>query len=76
MRLLQGDLVIFRLQADIAIWVLHKVRMYTVLARARLRVCSRLHWYFMRRTGSVSMSTLRVSLWLYRTTFIDQTLNS
>ena len=62
----------FRLQADVAIWVFRKVSADTVLARTRFHFCSRLHWLFMRRTGSVSMSRRRVSPWLQRTTFIDQ----
>ena len=34
----------FRLQADIAIWVLRKVRVDTMLTRTWLHFCSRLHW--------------------------------
>ena len=33
----------FRPQADIAIWVLRKLRIYTVLTRTRFHFCSRLH---------------------------------
>ena len=43
-----------------------------MLARARFHFCSRLHWFFMRRTGSVLILRRRVSPWLQRTTFIDQ----
>ena len=49
----------FRLQADITIWVLRKVRVDNMLTRTRFLFCSRLHWQFMRRTGSVSISKLR-----------------
>ena len=52
----------FRLQADVAIWVLRKVRVDTMLTRTWFHFCSRLHWRIMRRTGSVSISRLRVSL--------------
>ena len=34
----------FRFQADIAIWVLWKVRIHTVPTRTRFHFCSRLHW--------------------------------
>ena len=54
----------FRLQADVAIWVLRKVRVDTMLTRTWFHFCSRLHWRIMRRTESVSISRLRVSLWL------------
>ena len=49
----------FRLQADITIWVLRKVRVGNMLTRTRFLFCSRPHWQFMRRTGSVSISKLR-----------------
>ena len=51
----------FRLQEDIAFRVLRKVRVDTMLTRTRFHCCSRLYWQFMRRTGSVSMSKIRVS---------------
>ena len=51
----------FRPQADITIWVLRKVRIFTVLTRARYHFCSRLHWKFMRWLGSVLTSLLWVS---------------
>ena len=63
------------LQADIAIWVLREVRVDTVLARARFHFCSRLHWRFMRRTGSVLILRRTFSSWLCRTTFINQILS-
>ena len=44
----------FCLQADIAVWVFRKVRVYTMLARIRYHFCSRPHWKFMRRTAEVS----------------------
>ena len=44
----------FRLQADITISVLRKVRMCIVLTRTGFHVCSRLHGRSMRRTGSAS----------------------
>ena len=40
----------------------------------RVPLCSRLHWQFLRRTGSVLILRRRVSPWLCRTTFIDQIL--
>ena len=43
----------FRLQADITIWVLRTVLLYTVLTRTQFHFCSRLHWNFMRWLGSV-----------------------
>ena len=60
------------LQADIAIWVLWKVRVNTLLTRTRFHFCSRLHWLFMRRTGSFLILRRRVAPWFCRTTFIDQ----
>ena len=51
----------FRLQADITIWVLRKVRIYTVPTRTRFHFCSRLHWKFMRGLGNVLTSLLWVS---------------
>ena len=47
-RFLQQALDIFRFQADIAIRVLRKVRVFTVLTRTWFHFCSRLHWKFMR----------------------------
>ena len=65
----------FRLQADIAMWILRKVRKYTVLTRTRFHFCSRLHWKFMRRLGSVLTSLLWVSPRLCWSTFIHQILS-
>ena len=47
-RLLQEAPCYFGHQAYCTIWVLRKVRKYTVLTRTRFHVCSRLHWEFMR----------------------------
>ena len=44
------------LQANITIWVLRKVCIYTVLTRTGFHFCSRLHWKFMRWLGSVLTS--------------------
>ena len=62
----------FRLQADIAIRTLRKVRKYTVRTRTRFDVCSRLQWRFMRRTGSVCTPLHQVSPKLFWSTFIEQ----
>ena len=48
------------------------MRLDTVLTRTRFHFCSRLHWLFMRRTGSGSISRLKVSPWLYKTAVIYQ----
>ena len=47
-----------RLQADITIWVLRKVRVDTVLTRSWFHFCLRLHWKVMRWLGSVLASLL------------------
>ena len=65
----------FLLQADITIWVLRKVRIYTVLTRTRFHFCSRLHWKFMRGLGNVLTSLLWVSRRLCWSTFIHQILS-
>ena len=72
--LLQDALVIFCLQADIAMWVLRKVRKYTVPTRTRFHVCSLLYWRFMRRTGSVSTPLHQVSPKFFWGTCINQIL--
>ena len=64
----------FRLQADITTWVLRKVRIHTVLTQTWFHFCSRLHWKFMRRTGSVLTSSLWVSPRLGWSNFINQFL--
>ena len=51
----------FGLQAFFTIRILGKVRKYTMLTRNRFHVCSRLHWRFMRRSGSACTSLHRVS---------------
>ena len=65
----------FRLHADIAIWVLRKVRMCAVLTRTRFHFCSRLHWNFMRRLGSVLTSLLWASPRLCWSTVINPILS-
>ena len=75
-RLLQEALVIFVIkQTDIAIRVLRKVCVDTMLTRNPFHFCSRLHWQFMRRIGSVLTSLLWVSPKLYWSTFINQILS-
>ena len=59
----------FRLQADITIWVLRKMRIYTVLTRTQFHFCSRLHWKFTRWLGRVLTSLLWVSPKLCWSTF-------
>ena len=52
----------FRPQTDIAILVLRKVRVDTMLTRTQYHFCSQLHWKFMRWTGSVSIAWRSVDL--------------
>ena len=44
--------------ADLAISVLRKLRVDTVLTRTQIHFCSRLQWYFMRRTRNVTKTNL------------------
>ena len=60
---------------DIAIWVLRKVRFYTVLTQTRFHFCSRLHWKSMRWLGISLTSLLWVSPRLCWSTFINQILS-
>ena len=59
----------FRLQAYFKIWILRKLRKYIVHTRIRFHLCSRLHWSFMRRTGSVCAPLHQVFPTLFESTF-------